>query len=217
MHANGCVNQSRCCRGEERLRAELAALATLAELDPAAIAEQADAVIARLEDSDQVVRYEALETLGKLEPATLAQHADAVIARLEDEDECVRKAALFTLGKLGPAALAQYAFAVVARLEDSYCKVRAMACHTLTMLPRYVRFATRGVDCKELLSRALDHGEVKELRSRLLGRMAWYKCRIRLRVRIISLYWYALLYRPSGPGHTRDVEAWDHMIQELHS
>ena len=110
--------------------------------------------------------------------------------------------------------LAQHAGTVVARLEDPSSQVRAMACHTLQMLPRYVRYATRGVDCKEYQSRALYHGEVVELRSRLLGRVAWYRCRIRLRVRSLSLYWYALPYQPSGPGHARDVEAWSHMIEE---
>ena len=175
-------------------------------------------MVARLEDDYYRVPQAALlETLGKLKPATLAQHTAAVLARLEDSYRDVREAALKAVGKLEPATLAQDAFAVFAKLEDRNGRVRQMACHTLTMLPRYVRFATRGVDCKEFLSRALDHGEVEELSSRLLGRMAWYKCRIRLRVRSISLYWYALPYRPSGPGHTRDVEAWDHMIQELHS
>ena len=189
-----------------------AALHTLGKLEPATLAQHAVAVVARLEDSRWDVRTWALSTLLELEPATLAQHAHTIVAMRENSDWTMRLCALETLGELEPATLAQHALAVAARLEDPDGEVRQMACHTLTMLPRYVRFATRGVDCKELLSRALDHGEVKELRSRLLGRMAWYKCRIRLRVRSISLYWYALLYRPSGPGHTRDVEAWDHMI-----
>ena len=78
------------------------------------------------------------------------------------------------------------------------------------MFPRYVRDATR---FRELLYRALTYGQADELRSRLLGRVAWYRCRIRLRVRSLSLYWYALTYSPSGPGHARDVEAWNHMIE----
>ena len=100
-------------------------------------------------------------------------------------------------------------------IRDSSWRVRRAAWNTLTMLPRYVRYAIRGVDCNELLSRELDHGEVEELRSRLLGRVAWYRCRIRLRVRSLSLYWYALPYRPSGPGHARDVEAWGQMNEEV--
>ena len=126
----------------------------------------------------------------------------------------MREAALETLGKLEPAALAKHADAVLARLEDYSWRVRRAAWNTLTMLPRYVRYAIRGVDCNELLSRELDHGEVEELRSRLLGRVSWYRCRIRLRVRSLLLYWYALPYSPSGPGHARDVEAWNHMIEE---
>ena len=92
--------------------------------------------------------------------------------------------------------------------------LKCLACHTLEMLPRYVRYATRGVDRKQLLSRALNHCEVEELRSQLLGRVAWYRCRIRLRARSLSLYWYALPYRPSDPGHARDLQAWNHMIEE---
>ena len=41
----------------------------------------------------------------------------------------------------------------------------------------------------------------------------WYKCRLILRVRSHVIYWYALPYRPSGPGHARDVEAWDWMLE----
>ena len=181
------------------------ALKRLGMLEPATLAQHAVAVVARLEDSRWDVRTWALSTLSllELEPATLAQHAHTIVAMLENSDWTVRLCALETLGELEPATLAQHALAVVARLEDSDGKVRQMACHTLTMLPRYVRHATRGVD-----------STFEELRSRLLGRIAWYRCRIRLRVRSLSLYWYALPYRPSGPGHARDLEAWNHMIEE---
>ena len=187
------------------------ALNELGDLEPATLVQHADAVVARLEDSVWNVRYRALTALAKLEPATLAQYAEAVVARLEDSWMHVREAALETLAQLEPATLAQHAGAVVASLEDSDWLVREEAYHTLEFLPRYVRDATRGVYRDELLSRALDHGEVEELRSRLLGRLGWYRCRIRLRVRSLSLYWYALPYRPSGPGHARDVEAWNHI------
>ena len=193
------------------------ALETLAKLEPARLAQYAFAVVRRLEveDSDSwSVPISALETLGKLEPATLAQHADAIVARLEDSHSDVRKAALETLAQLKATTLAQHAGAAVARLGDPSRQVRATACHTLEMLPRYVRYATRGVDRKQLLSRALNHCEVEELRSQLLGRVAWYRCRIRLRARSLSLYWYALPYRPSDPGHARDLQAWNHMIEE---
>ena len=224
-----------------------AALKAMGKLEPVTLAQYADSVVARLEGPFGHVRKVALNTLAKLEPATLAQHAGAVVARLEDSLS-ERLAALETLAKVEPMTLAQHAGTVVARLEDPSSQVRAMACYTLQMLPRYVRYATRGVDCKEYQSRALYqffrcrnalqmlpryvhyatrgvdckeyqsralyHGEVVELRSRLLGRVAWYRCRIRLRVRSLSLYWYALPYQPSGPGHARDVEAWSHMIEE---
>ena len=107
-----------------------------------------------------------METLGKLEPVTLAQHANAVIARLEDSDEMVGLTALTTLNAL-PLAV------------------------------------TRDIDLKS-----------SDVRSRLLGRLAWYNYRLRVRVKRIALYWYALPYRPSGPGHARDVEAWGRMVEE---
>ncbi len=189
------------------------ALKTLRMLEPATLAQYADAVVPRLEDFEWRVRKMALETLAKLEPTTLAQHAEAVVAKLEDSEWDVREVALETLAKLEPATLTQYAGVVLARLEDRCGRVRRVAYHALEMLPRYVRYATRGVDCNDLQSRsrALNHGQVEELRSRLLGRIKWYRCRIRLRVRSLSLYWYALPYRPSGPGHARDVEAWNHI------
>ena len=165
------------------------------------------ALVARLEDEDSEwqERVHALKRLGMLEPATLAQFAVAVVARLEDTHWEVRKAALHTLGKLEPATLAQYANAVLNLLEDTRqleidgtrITMSALATRTLRGLPR---FLTHGVDF-----------EAPNLRLRLLGRLGWHKCRLILRVRSHTLYWYALPYRPSGPGHARDVEAWNLM------
>ena len=114
---------------------------------------------------------------------------------------------MMTLGELEPATLAQYANAVLNLLEDTHSyyvdntlpTMSALATHTLRGLPRFV---IHDVDF-----------EAPNLRSRLLGRLGWYKCRLILRVRSHALYWYALPYRPSGPGHARDVEAWDRMLE----
>jgi hypothetical protein len=205
----------------------------MGKLEPAALAQHAVAVVVRLEDAVWCLRRKAMTTLHQLDPAALAQHADAVVARLEDSSKSVRKCALETLGKLEPAALAQHANAVVACSEDSSLGARIAALRTLRKLPRFV---THGIDSK-LLSDSLELDNlaaargvqpeevVKEqperlvfapdassaLRSRLLGRLAWYRCRLRLRVERLALYWYALPYRPSGPGHARDVEAWGQM------
>ena len=112
----------------------------------------------------------------------------------------MRRLALETMGELEPMTLAHHANAVIARLEDSSEVVRNTALATLTALPLVV---TQDVDLKS-----------SEVRSRLLGRLAWYNYRLHARVKRIALYWYALPYRPSGPGHTREVEAWRRM-QEL--
>merc|ERR1711908_6551 len=124
---------------------------------------------------------------------------NAVIARLEDDNGFVRAVALETLGKLEPVTLAQHANAVIARLEDSHEMVRNTALTTLNALPLAV---TRDVDL-----------ESSDVRSRLLGRLAWYNYSRRVRMKRIALYWYALPYRPSGPGHARDVEAWGRMVR----
>ena len=180
-------------------RVRKAALETLSRLaQSSSFAQHAFAVVAMLEDSDWQVRQGALKTLGELKPATLAWHADAVVARLTDSAEEVRFEALRTLGELEPATLVQYANAALARLEDDDNDVRDEAMLTLHALPRFVTRPVGFFDCRGL-------------RSRLLGRIGWYRCRLRLRVRSLALYWYALPYRPSGPGHARDVEAWDRM------
>jgi len=114
----------------------------------------------------------------------------------------VSEEALRTLRKLEPATLAQHATAVVTRLEDSAEGVRGRALDLLRGLPRYVTREYR-VDVFDSFPRGV--------RSRLLGRLAWYRCRLRLRVQRLALYWYALPYRPSGPGHARDLQAWDQM------
>ena len=72
-------------------------MGTLGKLEPAALAQHADAVVARLEDDDVDVAWKALVALGKLEPAVLAQHAGAVVGKLNDDHEYVRKAAWNTL------------------------------------------------------------------------------------------------------------------------
>ena len=143
--------------------------------------------------------------LNQLEPATLAQHVNAVLARLEDAVRCIRCEALWALGMLEPATLAQHANAVLARLEDEEDEdgernVHNAAMHTLRALPRFV-------------TRPGDIFDSRSVRSRLLGRLGWYRFRLRLRAQRLALYWYALPYRPSGPGHARDVEAWDRMTE----
>jgi len=203
-------------REDDHLYVRMAALQTLGKLEPATLAKYANALVARLEDSDSQVRLDAVETLGIFEPAALARHAGAVLAMLEDDDDDVRYFASDTLGKLEPATLAQYAADVLARLEDPDDKVRKTAYFIIRTLPCYVlRGVTLRVVNLEVLSRGLDRGTYEYLRSHLLGRIAWYRCRICLRVRSLSLYWYALPYHPSGPGHARDVEAWGHVIEEL--
>ena len=191
---------------------------TLAKLDPTSLAQHVEAVVARLEDSEDLVREVALQTLRKLKPATLAQHAEAFVARLEDsyrspDPACpastmptcarhgVRVAALETLGKLEPASFAQHAHAVVRRLEDIDVHVRRAAELALRSFPPYV-------------IRPGDLIDTRSVRSRYLGRIEWYRCRLRLRVRSPSLYWYALPYRPGGPGHARDLEIWDQQMNE---
>ena len=194
------------------------ALMTLHNLEPVALALYAEAVVARLDDSDWKVRQGALKTLGKLEPAALAQHAGAVVTKLEDSDRSnVRKEALETLAKLEPARFAPHTGAVIdawlefhpdneysARAYGPFCpsalaRIRALPCY------RAIDFVS--VDMYSAAARS-------RLRSRLLARLRWYMYGLRLRVQRIALYWYALPYRPSGPGHSRDVVAWESMMAE---
>ena len=198
------------------------ALDTMRQLDPATLAQHVDAVVNMLDDPGDYSCRTALKTLGKLDPATLAQHADAVVAKLKDDDCHVRRVALETLGKLDQATLTQHADAVVAMLKDTTdvgrVQVRGAALAPLRALPHYI---IRGIDFDDLRKRALaaknarelfrDSREFEVLHSQLLGRLRWYRCRIRWRVQRLVLYWYALPYRPSGPEHARDVEAWDRM------
>ena len=175
------------------------ALGTLYKLGPATIAQHALAVIMRMKDPDWSVSTSAVFILSEMEPTVLAQHADALHALLEHSNHFVRVRALRTLFQLEPATLAWHANAVVARLEDSDIFVRDEALATLKALPHVV---TRGVDLRST-----------DVRSRLLGRLAWHRFRLLKRVQRIALYWYALPYRPSGAGHARDVEAWAQMVE----
>ena len=161
-----------------------------------------------------------IEALGKLEPTTLARHAEAVVAMLEDSHGKVRHAALETLRNLEPAALAHHAPALLPILEADYSDVMCLDAVNILHhgLPRFVRHGinfgnSRGRNNDDIHF-YYDDSDFHDLSRRLMGHIAWYRCRIRLRVRSLSLYWYALPYRPRGPVHARDVEAWTHMIEE---
>ena len=195
-------------------------------LDPAAIAQYADALVLNLEAPHAIVRCQALQVLIELEPAVLAQHADAIVLKLEDPHPNVRCQALLALGKMGPAALVQHASAVLNSLYDTV---------TITVVcppEKYEPIEMKGVDIASVGDTVHDVAmrtlhklpgfvthevdfEAANLRSRILGRLGWYRYRLRQRCWMgLALYWYALPYRPSGPGHARDVEAWDRMIEE---
>ena len=189
------------------------ALKTLGKLEPATLVEHAGRVGVQLEDPHWAVRKAALKTLRKLKPATLAQHAAAVLARLYDSKPLVRKTALETLGKLEPATLAQHAEAVIAML-DTYCPaVREAALETLGKfaLATLAPHADDVIACGAIAMCDDSRPDVRDKARRLSARLRWYNCRLRLRVERLALYWYALPYRPSGPGHARDVAAWDRM------
>ena len=203
-----------------------AALTVLRDLDPAAVAQHADAIVWGLDDTYSALRFKAALVLIKLEAAVLAQHADAIVLKLEDPHSSVRCQALLALGKMGPAALVQHARAVLNRLGDT---------ETITVVcppEKYKPIEMKGVDIASVGDTVHDVAmrtlhklpgfvthevdfEAANLRSRILGRLGWYRYRLRQRCWMgLALYWYALPYRPSGPGHARDVEAWDRMIEE---
>ena len=50
------------------------------------------------------------------------------------------------------------------------------------------------------------HHNVRDKARQLRLRLRWYRFRLRV-LCVVSLvwYWYALPYRPNGPGHARDV------------
>ena len=115
----------------------------------------------------------------------------------------VQLKAFETLRKLEPAKLAQHTNDLTLKFGDPEENVLVAAIVTLKKLPRFV---SRVLDFDEL-----NIFQLNPLRLRILGRLAWYRYRLRLRVQRLALYWYALPYRPSGPGHARDVEAWGRM------
>ena len=114
--------------------------------------------------------------------------------------------------KLDPETITPHASAVIAMFEDSDLDVRMTAFDTLRALPHFI---TRHILPERVRwNTSVFHGKCGLLRARLLGRLGWYRYRLWLRVRRLALYWYALPYRPSGPGHARDEEEWDRMIEE---
>ena len=154
-----------------------------------------------------------LDWLGLPVPTNLAQRTGASLVLLLRRPY-LRMEALRILGKLEPAILAPHAIAVCEMFVASDWKVRVEAVRTLRALPHFI---TRGVnfDLQEARAGEMDGFNLGDLRRHVVGRLGWYKCRLRLRVRSLVFHWYALPYRPSGPGHAREVKAWDQMVGSM--
>ena len=142
-------------------------------------------------------------SLRELEPATLAQHAGVEALSLEDPDCPVRKTAVETRGNLEPATLALHAGVEALRLEDSNEDVRKTALQMLGKLAP----ATLARHADSVIATFEDsYRRVRDEAWRLRVSPRWYRCRLHLLcVERLALYWHALPYRPSGPGHARDV------------
>ena len=111
----------------------------------------------------------------------------------------LRRRALYILGTLPePATFRHQVYAVFARLDTAMFDIAGAKQALRCILPRFVTWE-------------VDFDSDANLRSRLLGRLAWHRFRLRRRVECLALYWYALLYRPSGPGHAREVATWAQM------
>ena len=192
------------------------AWAVLYKLGPATIAQHVDTVVDILESSitedddlyDDDTRQYALLTLGKLESATIAPYAEKVIWMLDKfgpDHIHLSEMALEVLDKLEPATLAQHAAALIAVFVERHFEAFGLRGEAMRLLRKLPCYLIRDFD--------FDDSTFAYLQPRLLRRQGWYKLRLRLRVERLALYWYALPYRPSGPGHARDVEAWDRMIE----
>ena len=111
----GCAEQQTC----------ILAVEALAMLEPAALAQYAETLVAKLlKEGDHIVRKALVTTLGRLEPSAFA---GALVAKLEDAS--VREAALDILGRLEPQTLAEHAAAVIAWDEDIASRVREATLH----------------------------------------------------------------------------------------
>ena len=128
---------------------------------------------------------------------------------LEDSDCPVRKTAVETRENFEPATLALHAGVEALRLEDSNEDVRKTALQILGKLAP----ATLARHADSVIAMFEDSYRcVRDEAWRLSGRLRWYRYRLRvLCVERLALYWYALPYRPSGPGHARDVQDSDQM------
>ena len=104
--------------------------------DAAALAANAAAVAAQLDEKLPTIRQAALAALGKLDSAKLAAHADAVARMLADGEFGVREAAVRALARLKPAHLTAHVVdALAACLDDKDEVVRDAAHEALAVLP----------------------------------------------------------------------------------
>jgi len=112
----------------------IAAMETLGQLEPAALANHAGKLLAKLEDTDSDVRWMAVATLRKLDAAGIAQHVESAAftsrglwLELGHPNADVRWAALEMLAKLPAAKQAQLAATVAPKLENKNEGVRCAA------------------------------------------------------------------------------------------
>lgn len=109
-------------------------LASLVELEPAALGEHVPAIAASLDHDDSHIRALAVNMLARLAPPAIATHDAAIAARLAHNDESVRLAVVKALARAPPAVLASHANALLARLSDDEPAVRWAAVDALSHL-----------------------------------------------------------------------------------
>ena len=104
--------------------------------DAAALAANAAAVAAQLDEKMPTIRQAALAALGKLESAKLAAHAERAVGEHPRHRVGVREAAVRALARLKPAHLTPHLVdALAACLDDKDEVVRDAAHEALVVLP----------------------------------------------------------------------------------
>lgn len=99
------------------------AIKALNKLPPEALSRHAGALITKLDDPEDPVRFATIALIRKLPPAALSTHGEAIAQRLEARDKGTRDAALAVWALLEPGAQRQHSHAVALRLDHQYCGV----------------------------------------------------------------------------------------------
>ena len=182
------------------------AVRALSKLPEAFKVKLAHIIFDALEDSEEEVRESAVQVLSSMP----GQH-ERLVTMLGDADWRVRSLTLKIMGRrFSTKELATHAPAVVAVLDDDRFYPAQLAVRTLDMMPMSTL-----AQHHEALAVRLRKRKVPKGLGKLVGRLAWYRCKTKLLLQQIIEPWAIRAWAPGKRTHAMLCRAHANMDEDV--